>query len=305
MAASYTYLVILALHLTSLALFGGMILVTDLRLLGLGMQSYSVSEIIDGLRVPKRIGLGLALVSGVVLFSFHPGQFSSNPWFWTKIALLILLAANYLMFRRAVYDNAAPQIPGSAKLAAGLSLVLWTGVVCAGRGPATIKDIMHSMIDPNGDYTFESLEYVGDVHGAHEKGPATDAEWADLRQHLAILAEAPDLVDDRRAARPRDRSRNPQSESQPEEVEKALDADRPSLLRRARRLQNAANLAIKAVDAKDDDALLKAIDGIDKACENCHLHYWYPNDKRAQQAAVEDHITDVDPLAGQPAPPRR
>jgi hypothetical protein len=49
---------------------------------------------------------------------------------------------------------------------------------------------------------------------------------------------------------------------------------------------------MKAVDAKDKDALFRSLDGIDKACENCHLHYWYPNDKRAQEAAKEDGITD-------------
>jgi cytochrome c556 len=71
-----------------------------------------------------------------------------------------------------------------------------------------------------------------------------------------------------------------------------LDADRPAFIRRARRLQDAAVLAMKAVDAKDKDALFHAIDSIDKACENCHLHYWYPNDKRAQEAAKEDGITE-------------
>ena len=45
---------------------------------------------------------------------------------------------------------------------------------------------------------------------------------------------------------------------------------------------------MQAVDAKDKDKLFKAITGIDKACESCHLHYWYPNDKRAHQAAQEE-----------------
>src|ERR1035438_2200831 len=48
------YPVILSLHMVALALFGGMIVVTDLRLLGLGMRSYSISDTVNGLRVPKR-----------------------------------------------------------------------------------------------------------------------------------------------------------------------------------------------------------------------------------------------------------
>jgi hypothetical protein len=45
---------------------------------------------------------------------------------------------------------------------------------------------------------------------------------------------------------------------------------------------------MKAAEAKDSQALFKAVSGIDKACESCHLHYWYPNDKRAHQAAQEE-----------------
>jgi len=160
--------------------------------------------------------------------------------------------------------------------------------------PATIKDIMDSMVEPSGDYVFESVQEISDEHGITEKAPKTNAEWEGVRRHLFVLVEAPNLLtmQGRKAARPEDRSRNPLVENEPEEVQKLLDADRPSLIRRARRLQDAAVLALKAVDAKDKDALFHAIDGIDKACENCHLHYWYPNDQRAREAAKEDGITD-------------
>jgi hypothetical protein len=287
-----------------------MVVMTDLRLLGLGMRSYSVAEIVNGLRVPKRIGLVFAASSGLLLFGSQAEQYADDPWFWSKMALLLLLAVNYLVFRRGVYEDRGVDSASNAKLVAVFSLLLWTGVVCAGRGPATIKDIMHSMVDPSGDFLFESIEKVGDRQGAYERAPQTDAEWDEVRQRVAILQEIPNLVARRRGARPRDRSRNPQSESQPEVIERALDADRPNLLRRARRLQNTANLAMKAVNAKDKDALFKSLDAIDKACENCHLHYWYPNDKRAQEAAMEDGIKDSDtgaepsPQPGKPAPPK-
>jgi plastocyanin len=162
--------------------------------------------------------------------------------------------------------------------------------------PATVKDIMDSMVDPSGDFMFESIQEIADEHGIHENAPHTDKEWEAVRRHLFVLLEAPNLLtmEGRKAARPEDRSRNPNVENEPEEVQRLLDADRPSFIRRARRLQDAATLAMKAVDAKDKDALFQAIDGIDKACENCHLHYWYPNDKRAQEAAKADGITEDD-----------
>lgn len=159
--------------------------------------------------------------------------------------------------------------------------------------PATIKDIMESMIDPSGDFVFESVQEIADERGITRKAPQTDAEWAEVRRNLLVLLEAQNLLvmEGRRVARPEDRSRNPQVEKEPEEIQKLLDAGRPDFLRRARSLQDAAVLAMKAVDAKDTNALFQAIIGIDKACESCHLHYWYPDDKKAQEAAKEDGVT--------------
>jgi hypothetical protein len=277
---SYVYLALLALHLASLVIFGGTIFVTHLSRLGLGMTGYSTEELVNELRLPRRFGFAVAVLSGALMFGSHAGPFSRDPWFRTKMALLILIGVNSLLFRR------------NAKPAAAVSLLLWAGVICAGRGPATVRDVMHSTVDPAGDAVFESVRQVADEHGLHEKAPRTDAEWEDVRRHLAILMHTPDLVDGRRAARMRDRSGNPRSESQPEDIQNLLDADHANLIRRARKLQAAAATAMKAVDAKDKDALFRSIDGIDKACENCHLHYWYPNDKRAQQAAIEDGVDD-------------
>ena len=159
---------------------------------------------------------------------------------------------------------------------------------------ATIKDIMDSMVDPSGDFLFESVQEIADENGIREKAPQTDEEWEEVRHRAFILLEAPNLLtmEGRLVAHPSEKSKNPQVELQPEEIQKLVDGDRPSFIRRARRLQDAAAMALKAADAKDKDALFKAIDGIDKACENCHLHYWYPNDQRAQQAAKEDGIVD-------------
>jgi Cytochrome C' len=153
---------------------------------------------------------------------------------------------------------------------------------------------MDSMVNPSGDFVFESVQEIADEHGITEKAPKTDEEWESVRRHLFVLLEAPNLLtmDGRKVARPEDRSRNPAVENQPEEVQRLVDADRQSFIRRARRLQDAAALAMKAVDAKDKNALFHAIEGIDKACENCHLHYWYPNDKRAREAAKQDGITE-------------
>lgn len=297
--SAYAYPVLLSLHIVAFVFLGGMVLATDLQLLGVGMKSYPVSDVINGLRIPKRLCLAFAAICGVLMFGAKAERYSNNPWFWLKITLLVLIAGNYLIFRREVYAGAAkldraPGPPARARLAAGLSLLLWVGVVWAGRGPATMKDIMHSMVDPSGDFLFQSVQTISDEHGVREKAPRTDEEWEAVRRHVAVLLKAPSLLTapGRMAARPRDRSKNPQVENEPEEVQKLVDADRPGFARRADKLRAAASLAMSAVESKDTGALLRALDGIDKACESCHLHYWYPRDKRAQEAAKADGIVE-------------
>jgi hypothetical protein len=183
-----------------------------------------------------------------------------------------------------------------------IASVLLTAVSCSKAAPATpdllktatIKDIMDSMVDPSGDFMFEAVAEIADERGITHKAPATDEEWEEVRRHAMVLLEAPNLLtmEDRKVAQPHERSKNPEVELQPEQIQKLVDGDRPSFTRRARRLQDAATEALKAVDAKDKDALFHAIESIDKACENCHLHYWYPNDERAQKAAKEQGIVD-------------
>jgi cytochrome c556 len=160
--------------------------------------------------------------------------------------------------------------------------------------PATIKDIMDSMVDPSGDFMFDSVAEIADATGITKKAPHTDEEWEEVRHHVFVLLEAPNLLtmEGRKVAQPHERSKNPEVELQPEQIQKLVDGDRTSFIRRARKLQDAAAEALKAVDAKDKDALFHAIESIDRACENCHLHYWYPNDKRAQEAAKQEGLVD-------------
>jgi hypothetical protein len=156
--------------------------------------------------------------------------------------------------------------------------------------PATIKDIMDSMVDPSADYVFGAVAEIADEHGITHKAPHTDDEWKETRRRVVQLVEAPNLLvmDGRKAARNGERSENPEVELQPEQIQALLDGDRAAFVNRARRLQDAARAALEAVDAKNAKGLFAAAGQIDKACENCHLHYWYPNDKRAQEAAKEN-----------------
>jgi hypothetical protein len=155
---------------------------------------------------------------------------------------------------------------------------------------ATIKDIMDSVVDPSAEFLFESVAEIADEQGVREKAPQTDEEWKEVRLRAIALVEAPNLLvmNGRAVARPGEQSQNPQVELQPEQIQALLDADRRGFIDRAKVLQDAAALALKAADDRNKDALFSACEQLDKACENCHTHYWYPNDRRAAEAASQD-----------------
>jgi hypothetical protein len=153
---------------------------------------------------------------------------------------------------------------------------------------------MDSMVDPSADFLFDSVVEIADTNGITHKAPRTPEEWKEVRRRALVLLEAPNLLimEGRKVALAGEKSENPEVELQPEQIQALIDGDRPSFIRRARKLQDAATLALKASEDKDKDALFQALESIDKACESCHLHYWYPNDKRAQEAAKQQGIVD-------------
>jgi len=148
---------------------------------------------------------------------------------------------------------------------------------------AAVKDIMDSMIDPSGDFLFAAVAEIGDEHGVTQKAPKTDDEWKEVRDRAFILFEGMNLVmmEGRKVAQNGEKSKFPEVELEPDQIQKLFDEDRPGLFRRAKRLQDAATMVLAAVDKRDTKELFSAIEHVDHACENCHLHYWYPKDSRA------------------------
>ena len=129
--------VILSLHLTGMGLFGGMILMTDLRLLGIALTRHPVSDVVNGLRPWKHAGLTLTAGCGILLLWSKAAIYYPNPYLWIKLSLFVLIIIHALVFR-SVYRNVTdldrgPVIPGRARLAAALSILLWISVVTAGR----------------------------------------------------------------------------------------------------------------------------------------------------------------------------
>jgi hypothetical protein len=132
------YPIVMTVHLSCIAVFGGMILMTDMRLLGLALRNYSVTEIVSTLRPWKRLGGTIMICMGLMLASSEADKYYVNPFFWWKMMFLAMIAVHALIFRPLVYNRTeeidkSSIIPGRAKAAALLSLALWFGVLTMGR----------------------------------------------------------------------------------------------------------------------------------------------------------------------------
>jgi hypothetical protein len=142
---------------------------------------------------------------------------------------------------------------------------------------ATIKDIMDAFVDPGADYIWDSVATTVTAKGTVEKYPRTDEEWAELRRRAIHVMEGANLllIPGRHVANASDKS-DPRIELPPDRIEALINQDRAAFTERAHALFDSVLPVLQAVDAKDRHKLLEASDGIDAACENCHLKYWYP-----------------------------
>src|SRR5689334_19143552 len=99
------YPIIGGIHLLAIAWFGGMVLVTDLRLLGWSMRRWLVSELMQQLRPWKWAGFVVVTVTGLLLTWAEPIKLYRSPSFWIKMVLFLLLGVHALVFRRDIYRN--------------------------------------------------------------------------------------------------------------------------------------------------------------------------------------------------------
>jgi hypothetical protein len=136
--STLAYPIVMSTHLTCIALFGGMILMTDLRLMGLALKDYTITEVVQGLRPWKHVGLTVMVAMGLALGTSEADKYYPNGFFWTKMSLLVLAAIHSLVFRNSVYHNTealdqAPALPAVAKVAGFTSIVLWASIATMGR----------------------------------------------------------------------------------------------------------------------------------------------------------------------------
>jgi hypothetical protein len=136
--STYSYPIIESVHVLSLCLFVGLLLLWDLRLLGITLPRIAVSEVWARLIPWITLGAGLMVISGLLLFSSDPVRFYGNIFFRVKAIGLLLALLNALAFhfgieRRIVEWDTSAVTPRAAKFAGAASLALWAAIVVTGR----------------------------------------------------------------------------------------------------------------------------------------------------------------------------
>jgi hypothetical protein len=149
----------------------------------------------------------------------------------------------------------------------------------------SVKELMENIIDPQADFVFDAVAVDVTEKGTTEIRPTSDDDWLKVQRGAVTLLEASNLLKmPRRIAPPGDRSPTGgpgAPELSPTEIQAKVEKDRASWNTHADRLREEAVKVLEIVKARDADRLFAAGTDLDRACENCHLDYWYPGDRAA------------------------
>jgi hypothetical protein len=137
----WVFPIIETVHVLGITLLVGTVAILDLRLLGLALKGEPVSRVASGVLPLTWAGFAVMFVSGFLLFWSEAAKSYGNPAFRLKLLLLLLVGLNPLIFHFTIYRSVSEWnerivTPPRARLAAILSLTLWSGIICAGRAIA-------------------------------------------------------------------------------------------------------------------------------------------------------------------------
>lgn len=131
--APYGWPALETLHFIGLTLLIGVVLLIDLRMLGV-MKSVSFPAL-HRLLPWAILGFGVNTVTGMLFFVASPDQYAHNVAFVWKLVLMLLAGANafyFTLFDEAWILEPGDEAPLTAKAAAVSAIVLWVGVLYFG-----------------------------------------------------------------------------------------------------------------------------------------------------------------------------
>jgi hypothetical protein len=130
--SKWAFAVIEMVHLLGLAMLGGVVLIVNLRLLGLVLRTRPADRIARDLAPFLKGSLAVMVVSGIPLVAEESMKCYYSPAFRLKMVFLALALAFYYVVNRRATRTAfvSGWVP---RVVAGVSLALWLSVGVAGR----------------------------------------------------------------------------------------------------------------------------------------------------------------------------
>jgi hypothetical protein len=190
---------------------------------------------------------------------------------WAGLVFVAALASQQCSSKPAATSNAAT--PAAPSLDSSLAPTL------------SVKELMEHIIDPTSDWIFDAAVIDISRKGITETKPLSDDDWLKVERGGYVLAESTNLLKIPRRMVPADEEGKPhqpgEPELPPEQIQAKIEKDRALWYKHADGLKAAALEAVQVAKARDLDGLFKVGDKVDKACEACHLEYWYPGDREA------------------------
>ena len=133
--SSIVYLLVNAAHILAIGILFGSILALDLAILGL-LPATVLRAVASYLSRLAGVGIGLAAVTGLCLFSVRPTEYAQNPAFLAKLGLIALGILNVAVVHYGTGWRGllAGKAPGATlRTSAVFSILIWIGAVVAGR----------------------------------------------------------------------------------------------------------------------------------------------------------------------------
>jgi len=153
------------------------------------------------------------------------------------------------------------------------------------KAVVSVKELMRYTIDPISDNIFDAVTYESTKKGVKEVFPKTDEDWEKVKIGAVTLAEAIYLLKLPRPFAPAGDINNSTGPNPPElspaQIQAKVDADPVLWDAKIQALRNVALSVMEIADKRDTKELFEAGETLDKACEACHLEYWYPGDRKA------------------------
>jgi hypothetical protein len=125
-STGWMYASVSVVHYLTMFWFIGSMAVVDLRVMGVAARKRNLSELADQVYPWAWTGLVLAIISGFFMFATDAGDWAPDRVFHWKLAMIVISIVFAILVRRGAPKWAAlPQIPNSAKVIAGIALLLW------------------------------------------------------------------------------------------------------------------------------------------------------------------------------------